>query len=134
MARSILFSLLFLFAGCRRESLRRRRSLRSRFLGWWSFRGSRSLGTELLVLPGIPHGQVFPHLVEFLWAHAPDRLQIIQALECAIRFSSLKDFFFAVEGPDTRHLLQFLGVGGIQVDRVQRRFLLCRQILGRPEH
>ena len=87
----------------------------------------------LFVLRGLIHRQVFPHFLQPLWADAPDGLKVIHALKRAIGLSRLKDFVRSC-GADAGHLLEFCRRGSVQVDGVQRRFLLGTEILRRPEH
>jgi hypothetical protein len=86
-----------------------------------------------LIVSRLVNGQIFPHLFQPFGADAFDSSQIIHTLERAIGFTRLKDFVCG-RGPNARHLLQFRGAGGVQVDGVRRRFLLCIEILRRPEH
>jgi len=77
--------------------------------------------------------QVFPHFIEPRWANASNGLEVIHAFERAVGFSRLEDFIRG-DGANTWNLLEFLSGGRIEVDGVQRRFLLGTKILRRPEH
>jgi hypothetical protein len=66
--------------------------------------------------------QIFAHFFQPLRADAANRQQIVDALEWPIRLAHLQDFSGG-RRPDSRDLLQLLGIGGIDVDRMGRRFL-----------
>src|SRR5260370_2758726 len=69
-----------------------------------------------------PHRQILAHLIEAFLADPSDRQQIVHALERAIRFSHLQDFFRR-RRPDAWNLLQFFRSRRIDVHRPQRRVL-----------
>src|SRR3989454_2345991 len=75
----------------------------------------------------LPHRQILPHLVESFLPDSLDRQQFVPAPERAIRFPHLHDFLRG-HRPDPRHLLQFLRVRRINIDR------LCRRLLLRAHH
>src|SRR5260370_15384154 len=88
----------------------RRRGLRR----WWrgGFRGGR-----------LADRQILAHLLETLGPQAANRQQIVDALECAIRFPHPHNFLRR-RRPDPRDELQFFGRRGVDVYRLRRRFFL----------
>ncbi len=69
-------------------------------------------------------GQVSAHFLEAFLADSPDGQQVIDTFEGAVGLTHLQDF---VGGCRTNSwdLLKLFGVCGIDVDRLERRFL-CR--------
>lgn len=83
--------------------------------------------------PGSAHRQILSHFVQFFRTYPTNCLQIINAFESAVGFSCLQDFV-GRRRADARHLLQFRGRSGIQIDGMQRRLFLRIKTLRRPEH
>src|SRR5438309_11047252 len=71
----------------------------------------------------LPDSQVLAHFFEALRPESPNRQQIVFALERAIRFSHLQNFFRRCR-PNPRHLLQFFGRRGVDVYRFWRWLFL----------
>ena len=70
---------------------------------------------------GFAHGEIFAHFFQALFTQAFDGEQVVDAFEGTIGFAHEQDFFRG-GGADSRDLLQFLGSGGVNVDRLERRF------------
>ncbi len=114
--------------------------------GWWGcLRGRRrghpgfvccyglGLGRIAVGLWRSANSQVLAHFLQPVRANAANRLQVIDTLESAVGLSRLQDLVSSGRA-DARNLLQFRGCSGIQVDGVQRWFLLRVNALRRPEH
>jgi hypothetical protein len=63
----------------------------------------------------LAHRKVFTHFLEAFLSDAADGEQIIDTFERAVGFAHLQNFFSSC-GTDSRDLLEFFGVRGVDVD------------------
>jgi hypothetical protein len=75
-----------------------------------------------LVDGGLAYREVFAHFVEAFAAQAFDGEEVIDAFEGAVGFAHLQDFLGGC-GADAGDLLEFFGIGGVDVDGLEGRLL-----------